>query len=234
LLKHDKVVSQARTVPIIPSPSVMPIDREAWFRELHLSNFVNSYYQFRDLQAVPSCRRVLIVGSGQGLTTEVLKWRGYDVTTFDIDETFRPDFVGSVHDLSIFADRPFDAVIASHVLEHLPAAYLDATLGELARVARYSIIYLPVHGRHTSLRFIGIKGIDWSFIVDLFNPFEKCDAVAPRYMQKQHFWEVGMRGFRTKDLLKRFSIAFEVLSVYRNRDWLPSKNFVLRSKCFAK
>ncbi len=217
-----------------PSPTVMPVDRKAWFGELHLSNFVNSYYQFRDVQSLPNCRRVLIIGPGQGLVPEVLKWRGYQVTTFDIDETFNPDIVGSVHDLSVFRDRQFDAVIASHVLEHLPETYLDTALKELARVARYAILYLPVHGRHLHLRFIGIKNIDWSFILDLFNPLEKPDGVTPRYMAKQHFWEIGMRGFRTKDMVKRFSNGFEVLSFYRNRDWLPSMNFILRSKCISE
>ena len=222
------------TMPNAPIPAVMPIDRKAWFGELHLSNFVNCYYQFRDLQSLPDCRRILIVGPGQGLVPEVLKWRGYEVTTFDIDESFNPDILGSVHDLSAFRDGEFDAVIASHVLEHLAVTYLDSALRELARVARYAILYLPVHGRHIHLRFIGIKNIDWSLIFDLINPFEKPDGVTPRYMAKQHFWEVGMRGFRKTEMIQRFSSNFYVRSVYRNRDWLPSMNFILQSKCFSK
>ena len=59
-----------------PRPEVMPLDREAWFRELHLSNFVNSYYQFRDLQSLREVRSVLVIGPGQGLDTAVLRWRG--------------------------------------------------------------------------------------------------------------------------------------------------------------
>ena len=103
-----------------PAPAVMPVDREAWRNQLHLSNFVNAYYHYRDLQRFPTCRRVLIVGPGQGLQTEVLKWRGYEVTTLDIDETFKPDEVGSVSDMNMFRDGAFDAAVASHVLEHLP------------------------------------------------------------------------------------------------------------------
>src|ERR1700758_4049693 len=126
----------------------MPVDRQEWSRKLNLSNFVNSYYQYRDLQRVGTCKKVLIVGPGQGLDKLVLKWRGYEVTTFDIDGTFQPDYLGSVHDLSQFGDGQFDAVIASHVLEHLPEPYLTPSLRELARVARYALIYLPIHRRH--------------------------------------------------------------------------------------
>jgi len=213
----------------IPAP--MPIDRQEWAKQLHFSNFVNSYYQYRDLQSLEGCRKILIVGPGQGLDTEILKWRGYEVQTFDIDETFRPDFIGSVHDLSRFADQQFDVIIASHVLEHLPVAYLDRALKEMSRVGRYALIYLPVHGRHMQLRLIpGFKGIDLSFIFDLFNYFRKPDGVAPRYMGGMHYWEIGMRGWRVRDVKERLSRYFYIQASYRNKDWLPSHNFILGPK----
>jgi hypothetical protein len=212
-------------------PAPMPVDRQEWAKQLNLSNFVNSYYQYRDLQSLDDCRKILIVGPGQGLDTEILKWRGYEVQTFDIDETFRPDFIGSVHDLSRFVDQQFDVIIASHVLEHLPITYLDTALAEMSRVGRHSLIYLPVHGRHMQLRLIpGFKGIDFSFIFDLFNYFRKPDGMVPRYMGGMHYWEIGMRGWRVHDVKERMSRYFHTQSSYRNKDWLPSYNFVLKSK----
>jgi hypothetical protein len=214
-----------------PAPSVMPVDRERWVKELHLSNFINSYYQYRDLQRFNDCRRLLIVGPGQGLDTCVLMWRGYEVQTFDIDGTFKPDHLGSVHDLSRFRNGEFDVVIASHVLEHLPLPYLDRCLAEIARVTHYALVYLPVHGRHAQLRIIpGFCGLSFSFIADIYNWFEKPDGTSPRYSSGQHYWEVGMRGLHVRDLVQRFSIHFDVFDTYRNRDWLPSQNFVLRSR----
>lgn len=209
----------------------MPVDREQWFKQLHLCNFVNSYYQYRDLQTFPDCKNVLLIGPGIGLDTEILRWRGYNLVTFDIDDTFKPDIVGSVHDMRIFETGRFDAVVASHVLEHLAEPLLDQSLREIARVGRNAIIYLPVHGRNMQLRLIpGFKGIDLSVILDFFTYWKKPDGVSPRYMAGQHYWEVGMRGFRVRDMVCRMSAHFDVLSVYRNKDWLPSQNFVLRSK----
>ena len=217
--------------PEIPEPAVMPVDRQAWGAQLNLSNFVNAYYQYRDLASLGEVRSVLVIGPGQGLGVEVLRWREYAVTTLDIDETFRPDHVGSVHEMTMFSEGQFDAVIASHVLEHLAVAYLDQALAEIARVGRYALIYLPVHGRHSQLRWIpGIRGWDVSLMLDVFNYFEKPDGVTPKYMGNQHFWEVGMRGFRVRDLKRRMGEAFDVISAYRNRDWLPSYNFVLKSR----
>jgi hypothetical protein len=215
----------------VPTPDVMPIDRKAWAGELNLSNFVNTYHQFRDLRACGDLRKVLIVGPGQGLDTQVLRWRGYEVVTLDIDDTFKPDVIGSVHDMFMFGDGQFDAVIASHVLEHLAVPYLDVCLRELARVGKYSIIYLPVAGRHFQLRLLmDLKGIDLSLTFDLFNYFHRPDGITPRYCQGQHFWEIGYKGYRVKDIRRRMSKFFEVLSISRNKTWNLSMNFVLRSK----
>lgn len=214
-----------------PAPTVMPIDREAWAKDLNLSNFINSYYQYRDLFSLTGVQRVLVVGPGQGLDTMILRWRGYEVTTLDIDETFSPDITASVHDMHMFADGQFDAVIASHVIEHQAEPYLDTSLAEIARVGRYALIYLPVAGRHFHIRFMpGVLSIDKSILFDVFNWFHKPDGVTARYCERQHFWEIGRHGWKVKDVLRRFNSHFDVLSVYRNVDWTPSQNFVLRSK----
>jgi hypothetical protein len=212
----------------------MPIDRKAWAEQLHLSNFVNASYQYRDVQSLPDVRSILVIGPGQGLDTAVFRWRGYDVTTFDIDDTFRPDVVGSCHEMRMFADRQFDVVIASHVLEHLPVSFLDPAVAELSRVAGHALVYLPVAGRAVDFRFRpGVLGIDLSVVLDMVPFWRRPDGVTPRYSAGQHYWELGMRGFRKRDVLERFARHFDVIDAYRNREWLPSYNFVLRSRQHA-
>src|SRR6266540_1385881 len=218
----------------VPVPTVMPLpDREAWHQQLNLSNFVNSYYQYRDVESLNTAgRRMLIIGPGQGLDTQVFKWRGYDVVTLDIDERFSPDVVGSVHDLSMFESGRFDVAIASHVVEHVAEPYLDKALSEIARVADHALIYLPLAGRAFHLRLIpGITALDASLLFYYrFNPFERPDGTTPKYSEGQHFWEIGLRGWRRRDVRRRLSRHFEIVNEYRNRDWLGSYNFVLRSK----
>jgi methyltransferase family protein len=214
-----------------PKPSVMKLDRAVWAQELHLSNFVNSYYQYRDVQSLPNVRRLLVVGPGQGLDTAVFRWRGYEVVTFDIDATFHPDVIGSVHEMKMFAEREFDVVVASHVVEHLPVDYLDDALRELARVARFALIYLPSTGRPMALSFSpGFRGLRWSVVVDLYNWFRGPDPNRPIFAAGEHYWEVGRRGFSRRSLARRLRSHFRILKQYRNRDWLLSVNFVLESK----
>jgi hypothetical protein len=217
----------------VPVPTVMPLDhRMEWRAQLSRSNFVNTWCQYNDVRSLgDGIKTILVVGPGQGLDTAVFRWRGYEVTTFDIDETFEPDVIGSVHDLSMFTDGQFDCVIASHVIEHVAVPYLDSAIAELARVGKNVLIYLPVHGRKVQFRVApGFGDIDLSFVFDVFNFFRKPDGLNARYNAGQHFWELGMRGFRVSDILRRFAPHFELQRHYRNADWPLSHNFVLRSR----
>jgi hypothetical protein len=209
----------------------MGVDREAWARELPLCAFVNAYYQVRDVASLPNCQRVLVVGPGQGLVVPILQWRGYSVETFDIDTTFAPDHLGSVHDLSRFPNARFDVIVASHVLEHLAEPYLDTALAEMARVGRYSLIYLPVAGRYAAVRIQpGTLNLDWQLRFNLFNYLERPDGITRKYARGEHYWEIGRRGFRVKDVKARLARRFVILQAYRNVDWLPSYNFVVQSR----
>jgi hypothetical protein len=215
-----------------PRPSVMPIDTEAWGQQLNLSNFVNSCYQFKDVLSLPtSVKRLLIIGPGQGLDTAVFRWRGYEVVTLDIDATFHPDVIGSVHDLHMFGDKQFEAVLASHVIEHLPPSYLDNALRELARVAHFALIYVPIAGRPVELRISPTyRGKSLSVVVHLFNWFRRPDPAKPLFCEKQHYWELGRPGFSRRLLVRRINRHFLILRQYRNKDWLFSFNFVLQAR----
>jgi predicted SAM-dependent methyltransferase len=207
------------------------VDRETWARQIGLCNFVNAYYQLRDMLRFPRAKRVLIIGPGQGLDPVVQRWRGYEVTTFDVDATFSPDVLGSVQNMHMFRDGEFDVAIASHVLEHLPFDRLGEALAEIARVAGNALIYLPVNGLSLQFRIsTNYRDWDWSRIIDLRKWWRAPDPKEPHYMSGEHYWEIGLRGCSRREVECEMARHFDLQHAYRNHDWRPSMNFVLTSR----
>lgn len=205
----------------VPIPTSMPVDKKSWLSLLHISNFHNTYYQYRDIRLCTEGRKILLVGPGQGLEVAVLRSRGYEVLTYDIDAEFKPDRVGSVHDLSEFKAREFDIVIASHVLEHMSFAFFDQALQEIARVGQHALIYLPYAGRHYQA-----FGRIWNI-----SPFwRETSLEKPLHSAGQHFWEIGLKGYSRSFVQEQIARRFEILDAYQNPYWMVSMNFVLRSK----
>jgi hypothetical protein len=214
--------------PKVPAPAAMPVDMRQWLKELHMSNFHNAYYEYRDTRACLGDQgKILVVGPGQGLGVAVLRARGYEVTTYDIDPEVRPDYQGSVHEMKDFGDGQFDLVIASHVLEHMSFALLDGALRELGRVARFALVYLPFAGRHIDLSLSLPREFHLRLNLPAF--WRRPSLERPRFAAGQHFWEIGVWGVGRTTVQRAMEKHFEVLDSYQNPHWLVSMNFVLRS-----
>ncbi len=216
-----------------PVPAPMPVDAEQYAKALSLTTFVNAYYQIRDTLRL-SPRRVLVIGMGTGIEPLILRHKfGLDVTTFDIDDRFRPDVVGSVHDMAMFAGRTFDVVIASHVLEHLAFSYLEPALREIARVGTYALVYLPFAGRHLEWRFVYSQRLREYAARLRIPPLRTVSGERPELQEGQHYWECGMRGFSVQRIERIMSKHFTIVTAYQNDDWKYSMNFVLASRAHA-
>jgi hypothetical protein len=214
--------------PNVPAPAAMPVDMQKWLSELHISNFHNAYYEYRDTRTCIGDRgKVLVVGPGQGLGVAVLRARGYEVTTYDIDPQVGADQTGSVHEMKAFGDGQFDLVIASHVLEHMSWALLDAGLRELARVARFALVYLPFAGRHIDLSLALPREFHLRLNLPMF--WHRPSLTQPRFAEGQHFWEIGVWGVSRRTVRRAMEKHFEVRDIYQNPHWLGSMNFVLQS-----
>ena len=205
----------------------MPVDAERYRNAISLTTFVNSYYQVRDVLRF-SPRSVLIVGVGTGIEPVLLRHRfGLAVTTLDIDARFQPDVVGSVHDLSAFRPDQFDVALVSHVLEHMPFAYFEPALEQLARVARNAVIYLPYGGRHLEWRFTLSQRVrEWGLRLRI-PPLRRVSGATPDLDGGDHYWELGFPGFSIDRISTLIARHFRILDRYHNQDWKYSYNFVL-------
>ncbi len=103
------------------------------------------WYQLSEVLALEPAE-VLEVGIGPKVSSGVLRERGVELTTADIDAGLVPDHVVAVQDLDTkFAEDSFDVVLCARVLHHVPFSEFDACMRQLWKVARrYVVLTLPV------------------------------------------------------------------------------------------
>jgi hypothetical protein len=211
------------------SPGKMPVSAAAYAMSVSPVNYINAYYATRDVLSYQP-KYVGIVGVGTGLETIILRNKyAIAVTTFDIDEGFRPDLVCSVHDMGAVKSKCFDVLLVSHVLEHLPYRFFRSALSEVARVSRHAVIYLPYGGRHPRFSLQGLtRFVDFRLSTTI-PPTRRISGEKPELCAGQHFWEVGYRGFSREAIAAKLQEFFTIDKCYHNEDWTYSLNYCLTS-----
>lgn len=186
--------------------------------------WISYWYQINEvLKTNP--KTVLEVGIGNKTVSDYLKKIGLKVTTVDIDERLKPDYVCSVTELSKhFEDNSFDTVLCAEVLEHLPFKYFEKALKELQKVSKkYVIITLPHFGLNLrlSLKIPILKQIDIKIKLPL--------PIKHRF-DGQHYWEIGKKGYplcKIRKILRKY--------YFIERELYPAENmyhhfFILKVK----
>jgi len=126
-------------------------ERRGWIARWHLQNVLEVIYK---LVAQTDPAMVLDAGCGEGFVADYLNRRNPELSITGIDHSAEAvayarsrfghaaDFkIGSVLELP-YADRSFDTVVCSEVLEHIPEH--EVAMGELKRVARNVIEPLEI------------------------------------------------------------------------------------------
>jgi SAM-dependent methyltransferase len=115
----------------------------------------------------PPVQTILDVGCGDGLVTDRLAAQGFAVTGTDISEeavrhVSSPTVVARAEALP-FGAASFDCVIASDLLEHLPAGAFEAAIAEISRVAADYVIVNAPHREDLALAATRCSGCDTTF-----------------------------------------------------------------------
>lgn len=153
-------------------------------------------YQFRAIAERFPESDVLEVGTGTGLTAELLRRCGHRVTTLDVDAAVRPDVLGSVTDIPL-DDASHDVFACFEVLEHLPWEEVPLALAELARVTRRGgALSVPTVVPRVLVQRLNHRGHSRPFLFRLPTLFGRRRL---KNRDGQHAWELGAN--RTRDEL---------------------------------
>jgi hypothetical protein len=167
--------------------------------------WMSYWYQIRAALALRP-RRVLEIGSGSGVFRSYLTNVGVDVRSVDIDDSRRPDWVGSVTELDqvVPASEKFDIVAAFQVLEHLPFDEFPRCLEQLARLAPHVLLSLPCHGFELRLGF-ALAGLKSSRGIYVPYPWRFRRSEFP-----EHHWELGV-GYSVRKITRILQDRFDVV-----------------------
>ncbi len=189
------------------------------------------YYQLTEAMASGN-KRILLIGVGDGIVSDLLTKFGCNVTTFDFDKELNPDIVGSVTDIDKILKNKYDVILCCQVLEHIPFDIFAETIKRICDCVNDGgrfILSLPDHYLRWNLR-INIPKI----------PEANIQMLSPRLFQRnwdidrdgngEHYWEIGAKGSSkklVKNILKKY---FKI-----EKEYLPDGNmyhifFVLRKK----
>ncbi|WP_224086887.1 class I SAM-dependent methyltransferase [Nostoc sp. MS1] len=171
---------------------------------LSRDRFISYHHQLRlILNLGKQIKDILEIGIFNSIMTDLLRNKGYKVTTADIDSNLEPDILLDLtSDFYIEKDR-YDAIVLFQVLEHLPYEQSEQALKKLAEATKkYLIVSLPYNSE-----FFAIQ-VKFSFTKRsryLLINLPKFWSNKPK--TDEHFWEIGLKGYPKKRIHKSVAKA---------------------------
>lgn len=191
----------------------MQVERKHYQYENYLSitRWNSYYYQMKEVME-HGCKKVLLIGKGDGLVPALLENLGVQVTTFDFAQDLEPDIVGDVRKIDEYVqEKKYDCIMCCQVLEHLEYTYFEEIIKKFSRVlTKDGIVILSLPQRMAKLKFeVWLPGIKLKKLITF-----------PRFWERQfkfngeHYWEVGTKGYKKKKVLSVCKRYFDILDEY--------------------
>lgn len=190
----------------------------------HKPRWYSYYHQYQNIFN-QSPKNVLEIGTGGGITANMLRANNVAVTTLDTDKNTNPDIVGSVLDLP-FKDNSFGMAVAFEILEHLPFSSFSSALKEMGRVSKENVIIsLPDHGKsllRLTLKLPFIKEKNWQIRVPAIDNKKYWAPCG-------HFWEMGNIDYPYRKIANEIEKSgLEIVSSYVPNESAGTRFFILK------
>ncbi|MFP4446849.1 MAG: class I SAM-dependent methyltransferase [Desulfosudaceae bacterium] len=198
---------------------ILSRNSDGYYRQISYSRWCSYFWQMR---YISDCRpdRVLELGVGDGIMSDLLRKLGYDLVACDLSPDLFPDVAADIVHLP-FQDNSFDAVAAFQVLEHLPYDQFAACLREMGRVSRKQVlISLPQVRKYIHFRL----HLPWMKKSGYWQWFRDMPRF-PAYHEPSghhHDWEIGVRFYPLKRILTDMRAAGFTIAVNRT---LPENTY---------
>ena len=196
---------------------------------LKLERWISYYSQIDEVKRIAKLLnkqslKILEIGPGDGIVSNILKSMGMQVITMDIDPSLKPDYVSALPKIDIPDKEKFDCVLCCEVLEHVQYSDMEESLKIISKISKYAVLSMPHVSLSLSLsfKFVYFKTFKYLFSVDLGFRKHKFNG--------QHYWEIGYRGY-SYDGFKRSlrKSGLKLLKDFRVKDHPWHHFFIVKS-----
>jgi len=186
--------------------------------------FCSYWHQIQEIISLKP-KKILEIGIGSGFVSKYLRDKKFNLITYDIDKTLRPDVVGTILKAP-FADQSFDVVACCEVLEHLPYEDFPKALREIYRLSKkYAILSLPDSTRAYRLNIQLPKFGELKKLIPV--PWLKPPV---HEFNGFHYWEIGKAGYPLRKVMNEMRRAgFKIKKTYRVFE-IPYHRFFVLAK----
>jgi hypothetical protein len=158
-----------------------------WINDLESEMHFNWYFHQASL-VYSNCTKgeeILEIGVGTGLLSDLLKKRGWNIKTLDIDPRKRADFNESAVDFD-YKKYSIGVVLAFEIFEHIPLSTFEKTLLRIAKGGVENIYFsLPWNERQVAALSVKLPRLpvrNWSLAFS-----------GKEITTRTHFWELGRK-----------------------------------------
>jgi hypothetical protein len=171
--------------------------------------FISYWNQIKNVTSFHP-KSILEIGVGNGFVSSYLRKRGFNLTTIDISDCWKPNVKGALPFLP-FKNNQFELCLCSEVLEHLPFSFFKNSLIEIYRVTmKKTVLSLPDSSEYLGFNIIfplKIKPILLTF-PKIINRTQRAGGV--------HLWEIGKKGYELKKINEKINESgFNIENTYR-------------------
>jgi len=158
-----------------------------WINELEEEKHFRYYHQQAKI-VYDYCNRndhIFEIGVGSALLSDLLKRRGWKVTTLDIDEDKKPDVCESASEFD-YLNAAADVILAFEIFEHIPFSTFEKVIEKIS-ASNVKEIYF-------SLPWNEVQLVDFKLKLPVIDSV-KFRWAMPRnkIITKAHFWELSKK-----------------------------------------
>ena len=164
-----------------------------WINDLERREHFNWYHSQAQL-IYQQCSRedkIIEIGVGAALLYDMMKRRGWDFSSLDIDADKNPDFLCSADDFD-YAGHHVDVVVAFEVFEHIPLSTLKKVLAQIAdskvKMIGFSVPWNERRRINFQLKIPRLKKISYT-------NYRELGVIKTQ----THFWELAKRAKELDD-----------------------------------